>query len=41
MIALRALVTFTDVDPEWPILLDKSLKASWQKILREAVRKSV
>ncbi len=39
MAALRALVAFADIDPEQPALLDKSLKASWQKILREAVKK--
>lgn len=39
MTLLRALVTFTDIEPELPILLDKNLKTSWQKILRDAVKK--
>lgn len=40
LIPLRALVTFTDIDPETPVLLDKSLATSWKKILREAVKKT-
>ena len=39
MIFLRALVAFDDVDPEMPVLVDQSLKDSWQRILREAVKK--
>lgn len=40
MVFLRALVTFTDIDQEMPVLIDKSLKTSWQNILREAVKKA-
>ena len=40
MIPLRALVAFSDIDPETPVLLDRNLKASWQKILRAAVKKA-
>ena len=40
MIPLRALVTFTDLDQEMPAMLDKTLKKSWQKILRDAVKKT-
>lgn len=40
MLALRALVSFEDIDVEKPFLIDKSLSRSWQKILREAVRKT-
>jgi hypothetical protein len=40
MVFLRALVTFTDIDQEMPVLIDKSLKSSWQHVLREAVKKA-
>lgn len=39
MMCLKALVSFEDVDPEMPVLLDKTLARSWQTILTEAVRK--
>lgn len=39
MLFLRALVTFSDVEPEFPVLLDRSLQDSWQTILREAVKR--
>ena len=39
MIPLRALVTFTNIDQEMPILMDQSLETSWQKILQDAVKK--
>lgn len=38
MIYLKALVSFEDVDPEMPVLLDKTLAGSWQQILTKAVR---
>lgn len=38
MIPLKALVSFEDVDPEMPVLLDKTLAGSWQRILAKAVR---
>lgn len=38
MAALRALVSFADLDGEMPVLLDAALKETWQKILIEAVR---
>lgn len=40
MVLLRALVSFNDLDPEQPALLDTTLASSWQEILREAVRKT-
>lgn len=40
MVLIRALVSFDDLDPEYPHLLDKTLTASWQGILREAVKKA-
>jgi len=39
MILLRALVSFNDLDPEHPTLLDKTLANTWQQILRDAVKK--
>lgn len=41
MVLVRALVSFDDLDPEYPHLLDKTLATSWQGILREAVKKAV
>ena len=38
MICLKALVSFEDIDPETPALLDKDLKGSWQDILTKAVK---
>ncbi len=40
MICLKALVSFQDVDQEMPILLDKSVQDSWQKILTDAVKQA-
>lgn len=40
MICLKALVSFEDVEPEEPPLLDPSLRNSWQKILTEAVKEA-
>lgn len=40
MASLRALVSFTDLDVEMPILLDKALEGSWQDILTKAVREA-
>lgn len=37
---LRALVTFQDVDLEMPVLIDRTLETSWQKILSAAVKKA-
>lgn len=41
MIPLRALVSFQDLDQEWPVLLDKKLAKSWQSILQKAVKEIV
>lgn len=38
MVPLKALVSFQDLDEEMPVVLDPQLKASWQEILRRAVR---
>ena len=38
MVPLRALVSFQDLEPEKPVLLDKGLERYWQKILQDAVR---
>ncbi|MBI4021972.1 MAG: nucleotidyl transferase AbiEii/AbiGii toxin family protein [Candidatus Andersenbacteria bacterium] len=38
LVPLRALTSFTDLDPEHPKLFDKSLASSWQLILRKAVK---
>ncbi|MDD5055406.1 MAG: hypothetical protein PHZ00_04020 [Candidatus Peribacteraceae bacterium] len=38
MLPLRAMVHFTDLDEEIPVILDASLKDGWQEILRKAVR---
>lgn len=38
MLPLRAMVHFDDLDGEMPALLDASLAASWQDVLRKAVR---
>lgn len=40
MVLLRALVTFGDIEMEMPVLLDRSLEASWKKILCDAVKKA-
>lgn len=41
MTSLRALVSFTDLDGEMPILFDEALKGVWQGILTKAVREVV
>ena len=38
MICLKALVSFQDIEQEKPILLDKKLDTSWQRILIRAVQ---
>ncbi|MFA5799903.1 MAG: nucleotidyl transferase AbiEii/AbiGii toxin family protein [Candidatus Peribacteraceae bacterium] len=38
MLSLRSMVHFEDVDEEMPVVLDPSLSASWQEILRKAVQ---
>lgn len=38
MIFLRALATFEDIEPESPVMLDRDLERSWQKILRDAIK---
>ena len=38
MLFLRALVTWSDIDQEMPVLLDESLKKNWKQILREEVK---
>ena len=38
MIFLRALVTWSDLDEEMPVLLDGSLKKSWKEILQKEVK---
>lgn len=38
MLSLRALVTFTDIEQEMPVMLNPTLIKSWQKILRDAVK---
>ena len=38
MLFLRALVTWTDIDPEMPVLLDTALKKNWKQILQKAVK---
>jgi len=38
MLFLRALVTWSDIDEETPVMLDSSLKKSWKGILQEAVK---
>jgi len=38
MLPLKALVSFSDLDEEMPLLLDKSLASSWREILKQAVR---
>lgn len=40
MICLKALVSFQDIEPERPILLDKALGSSWQRILTQAVKEA-
>lgn len=39
MLSLKALISFQDLDADMPLLRDKSLSSSWQKILQEAVKK--
>ncbi len=38
MLFLRALVTWTDIDEEMPVLVDTSLKKDWKGILQKAVK---
>jgi len=38
LLALKALVSFEDLDSEQPALIDKRLAGSWQTILRQAVK---
>lgn len=38
MLFLRALVTWTDIDLEIPVLLDTALKKNWKQILQKAVK---
>lgn len=38
MMSLKALVSFEDLDPEMPTLLDKQLGNSWPAILTQAVK---
>lgn len=38
MVPLKALVSFQDLDEEMPAVLDRQLKASWQEILKGAVK---
>ena len=40
LLPLRALASFEDLDPETPLMLDKSLVRSWRSILKEAVKKA-
>lgn len=38
MLALRTMVHFDDLDEEMPVVLDRTLAASWRQILQQAVR---
>ena len=40
MISLKTLVSFDDLDPEMPTLLDKTLRDSWKSILTQAVKEA-
>ncbi len=39
MASLRALVSFSDLEAEMPIILDQTIQNTWQEILRTAVKK--
>lgn len=40
LIALKALVTYDDLDQETPVVLDPTLPRQWQTILRDAVKRA-
>lgn len=41
LLSLKALVSFQDLDKDMPVLIDQSLSSNWQKILQEAVKKTL